>query len=74
VWSSLEAAKLLVSILTPLTIVVLGFLFSRHLHKLESEKENARREQDARDQRRRDKLERRHSPPFAAIRRISSWT
>ena len=61
-WNSLEAAKLLVSILTPLVIVILGFLFNSRLHKLESEKEDTIRKQDAKQQKERDELERRHTP------------
>ena len=61
-WTSLEAAKLLVSILTPLAIVILGFLFNRRLHKLESEREDTRRKHDTKEQKERDELERRHTP------------
>lgn len=61
-WNSLEAAKLLVSILTPMALVILGFLFNRRLHKLESEKEDTRRKHDAKEQKERDELERRHTP------------
>jgi hypothetical protein len=61
-WNSLETAKLLVSILTPLVIVILGFLVNRRLHKLESEREDIRRKQDAKEQKERDELERRHTP------------
>ncbi len=53
-WNNLEAAKLLVSILTPLVIVILGFLFNRRLHKLESEREDTRRKHDAKEQKERD--------------------
>lgn len=61
-WTSLETAKLLVSILTPLAIVILGFLFNRRLHKLESEKEDTRRKQDTKEQKELDELERRRWP------------
>ena len=61
-WNTLEAVKLLVSILTPLAIVILGFVFNRRLHKLESEKEDTRRKQDAKEQKELTELERRHTP------------
>ena len=61
-WNSLETAKLLVSILTPLAIVILGFLFNSRLHKLESEREDTKRKHDAKEQKERDELERRHTP------------
>jgi hypothetical protein len=61
-WNRLEDAKLLVSILTPLAIVILGFLFNRRLHKLESEREDTRSKHNAKEQKECDELERRHTP------------
>lgn len=61
-WTNLEIAKLLVSILTPVAIVILGYLFNRRMHKLESEREDTRRKQEAKEQKKRDELERRHNP------------
>jgi len=34
-WSSLEVAKLLIGVLTPLSVAILGWLVSRHLKQLE---------------------------------------
>ncbi|UHD15036.1 hypothetical protein [Thiocapsa bogorovii] len=61
-WNSLEIAKLLVSVLTPLSIGLLGFWFNRRLHKLESEREDSRRTEEARKRKARDELERRFVP------------
>jgi len=61
-WNSLEVAKLLVSVLTPVAIVILGFLFNRRLQKLERETEGVRRKEEAKEQKERDEIERRHTP------------
>ena len=61
-WNSLEVAKLLVSILTPVVIVILGFLFNRRLHKVESEREDTRRKQDVKEREEREEFERRRWP------------
>lgn len=61
-WNSLEIAKLLVSILTPIAIVILGFLFNQRLQKLERETEDTRRKEEAKEQNEREELERRYWP------------
>lgn len=61
-WNSLEVAKLAVSVLTPFSIVLFGFLFNKRLLRLESGQEDARRKQDSVDQQARDELERRFAP------------
>ena len=45
-WNSLEIAKLAVSLMTPLTVAVLGYLFSRRLRAVEVEKEKQREERE----------------------------
>lgn len=61
-WNSIEVAKLLVSILTPIVIVILGFVFNSRLQKLEKEKEDRRRKEEIKEQKERDELERRYTP------------
>ena len=61
-WNTLEVAKLLVSILTPISIVILGFLFNRRLHTLECETQECRRKEEAKEQMEREELERRYWP------------
>jgi hypothetical protein len=59
-WTSLELAKLFVSLLTPLIVAVLGYWFNRCLKEIDHE--NWRRiELNAQEQQRlRDEIERRH--------------
>lgn len=61
-WNSLELAKLLVSILTPVTIAILGFLFKKQLQETERENSDARRREEAKEKRELDELERRYWP------------
>ncbi len=43
-WKSLEIAKLAVSVLTPVAIVILGFIFNKRLQTLERESQEVKRE------------------------------
>ncbi len=61
-WNSLEVAKLMVSVLTPVSIVILGFLYNRRLQKLERETEDVRRKEEAKEQKELAELERRYWP------------
>jgi hypothetical protein len=72
-WTSLETAKLLISVLTPLAIVLLGYWVNGRLHQLELQgeqerdnrqrlREEERRLQEAREQKEREELERRYTP------------
>jgi hypothetical protein len=72
-WTSLEVAKLLVSLLTPLLVVILGYWLNRRLKEIEQENQKRNREIEQENQRRnqlreeeqqrlRDEIERRHDP------------
>jgi hypothetical protein len=62
VWNSLEVAKLLVSLLVPILLLVLGFFFDRRLKEIEQENEKSNRQREEAFQRQRDETERRHEP------------
>lgn len=62
IWSSLEIAKLLVSLLTPLVVVGVGYLFNLRLKKMEQENQERNKLEERRIQEMRDQLERRHEP------------
>jgi hypothetical protein len=47
VWNSLEFAKIVIAVLTPLAIAVLGFWFSLRLRKMDLTRERERQEKEA---------------------------
>lgn len=61
-WTSLEIAKLIASLLTPLVVVVIGYWLNRRLKRIELENQARTREYIEEKERARDELERRHKP------------
>jgi hypothetical protein len=61
-WDSLEVAKLLVSLLTPLLVVILGYWLNRRLKEIEQENQRRNQLREEEQQRLRDEIERRHDP------------
>lgn len=61
-WTSLEIAKLLVSLLTPFLVAILGYWFSRRLKEIEQDNQRRSQLYEAEQQRIRDEIERRYQP------------
>lgn len=61
-WDSLEIAKLLISVLTPLAIVILGFIFNQRLHNLERKTQDDRLKKEDREKKEREELVRKYKP------------
>lgn len=61
-WNSLEIAKLAVSLLTPLLVVLLGYWFNRRLKEIEQENQQRSQLYAKEQERIRDEIERRHYP------------
>jgi hypothetical protein len=61
-WSSLEIAKIIISLLTPLAVLILGYLFNRRLKRAEIENQKQSELQKEEKQRFLDEIERKHSP------------
>jgi hypothetical protein len=62
VWSSLEVAKLLVSLLTPVLVVIIGYWLNRRLNEIDQENQRRSQLREEEQQRLRDEIERRHDP------------
>ena len=61
-WTSLEITKLLVSLLTTMLVVALGYGLNRRVKEIEQENQRRSQLYAEEQQRIRDELERRHEP------------
>lgn len=62
IWNSLEIVKIIISLLTPLVVVIIGYLLNRRLKKAENESQKKNELRNEEQQKNKDLIERRYSP------------